>query len=154
MATAVPRLQDEQRRRVRAFTLSTIGVVILFVVAIITYALVVGFAVPGTGTIASVAPTQENGRDLMVRAEVTECDELTGIEVRESRNTVTLTARTTTPNATRWGGLNCPDVITAMFYTVRLDAPLGERVVADSSRPDAEVPVLADPADLLEPRHG
>lgn len=153
MATAVPRLQDEHRRRVRAFTLSTLGAVMLLVVGVMTYALVVGFAVPSTGTVQSVAPTQDDERDLMVRAVVTRCDQLAEIEVNESRDEVTLTARTTIPNGTKWD-LTCPDVATAMFYTVRLSAPLGERSVTDSTRPDDEVPVLEEPADLLEPQHG
>lgn len=152
MATAAPRLRDDNRRRIRAFTLWLIGGVTLLAAGVLTYALVVGFAVPTTGTVQSVAPTQDDDRDLLVRATVVQCEELTGIEVDESRNEVTLTARATIPNGTQWD-LSCPDVATAMFHTVRLSAPLGERTVVDSTRPDEDVPVLEDPADLLDPQH-
>lgn len=151
MATAVPRMQDEQRRRVRAFTLSALGVVALLIAGVLTYALVVGFAVPTTGTVRAVAPTQDGERDLLVRVTVVGCEEVTGVEVRESREEVILTARATIANGTQWG-LTCPDVSTAMFSTVRLDAPLGERTVIDATRPEDQVPVLESPADLLEPQ--
>lgn len=147
MATAVPPMGEEHRRRIRAFTLSALGGVALLVVGVLTFALVVGFPVPGTGTVAAVARTDQE-RDVVVRAVIGDpgCEELTGIDVTESATQVDLTVRTSIPNGTRWD-LTCHDVATFVYSTVRLDAPLGDRTVLDDTA-QTQVQVLDSVTDL------
>lgn len=130
---ATSHLGEEHRRRVRAFTLSALGALALLAVGVLTYALVVGFGVPGTGTVDAAARGGHE-RDLVVRAVIGRpgCTELTGTEVTERDAEVALTVRTSIPHGTRWD-FQCPDDATFVYHTVRLQAPLEERSVLDET---------------------
>lgn len=149
MATAAPRLRKEHRSRIRAFTLWLIGGVAILLAGVLTYALAVGFAVPSTGAVHAVAPTDEGERDLMVRAVIGTpgCEELVDVDAQEAGDEVALTVHTSIPHGTRWD-FSCPDVATFVYATVRLDRPLGERTVIDDDSGSA-VPVADSPADLV-----
>ena len=149
MATAAPRLRNEHRSRIRAFTLWMLGGIAVVLAGVVTYALAVGFAVPSTGAVQAVAPTDDSEHDLLVRAVVGApgCEELVGVDVAESGDEVALTVRTSIPRGTRWD-FSCPDVGTFVYDTVRLDRPLEERTVVDEEA-DAEVTVLDSLTDLV-----
>lgn len=132
-------------------TLWLIGALSLFGVGVLAYALVIGFPVPGTGQVEAVALTDEEDRhDLLVRVTVGEpgCQELTGIDVTETRQQVALVAQVAIPHGTRLD-FSCPEELgTAAYHTVRLNSPLGERTVTDEDR-EVEVEVLGSMAELL-----
>ncbi len=150
MATAAPRMQPEHQRRIRAFTLTSISTVLAIVVGVLIYALVSGFPTSGTGSIQAVAPG-DNDRDLVVRATVGSpgCGDPDEVTVAETRDEVSLVVETTIPDGTRLD-FNCDDQAATVYLTVRLDSPLGDRVVVDASNPDNDVEVLPAPADLIE----
>src|SRR5690606_18900135 len=137
------------RARVRAMAMwLTVGALCLGVFVLV-YALLVGFDRERTAPVAAVAG---EGRTVVVRylGGPPGCGDPGRIEVRESAAEVELTAYVVVREATRYDR-QCPAEEVPMLTTVRLDEPVGDRLVRDAARDGAEVPAVGSVRELTEP---
>ncbi len=118
------RLTGEARDRVRATSLTLIGLLVLVGVAVGLFAVFVGFAqvtaVPGT-----VVAVSADGREVTVEYVPGGCQRPAGVAVEEGPDVVVLTARVSERVPLR--GRSCTAEATAARETVELSAPLGAR---------------------------
>ena len=141
-------LTGESRDRVRAMSLWLVTAIVLAGVAVGLYALVVGFDRVDPAPVSRVAEVAP--QDLLVEyvGGSPGCGDPHRVEVSETEDEVVLAAHVVVRHGTRLTA-SCDDEGVPMLQTVRLAAPLGDRVVRDATRPQLTVPLAEDATDLL-----